>query len=65
VNSYVCCTKKTSVFVGLLIVFLIVVSLEFLAERFLATSTRETLINECHIPGVNPGKQIVHPLGYT
>jgi hypothetical protein len=36
--------------VGLLIVFLATISLEFPAERFLATCARETLINEWDIP---------------
>jgi hypothetical protein len=50
--------------VGLLIVFLATISLEFPTERFLATCARETLIKEWHIPWVNPDKQMVHPLGY-
>jgi hypothetical protein len=36
----------TSVCCGLLVAFLTVSSLEFLAERFLVTYARETLINE-------------------
>jgi hypothetical protein len=73
VNSYVNCTKTTSVDVGLL-VFLVESSLEFPTEIFLVTCARETPINEWHIPWdihdkqmvipwVNPDKQMVHPLG--
>jgi hypothetical protein len=50
VNSCVSCTETTSVAVGLLIVFLATVSLEFAVERFLATCARETLINGWLIP---------------
>jgi hypothetical protein len=62
-NSCVNCTEKKSVVVGLLIVFLATISLEFPAERFLATYARETLINEWHIPWVILDKRMVHPLG--
>jgi hypothetical protein len=46
VNSWVSCTKKQVVVVGLLKVFLVEISLEFPAERFLDSCARETLINE-------------------
>jgi hypothetical protein len=51
--------------VGLLIVFLATISLEFPAKRFLATCVRETLINEWNIPWVNPDKWMEHPLDYS
>jgi hypothetical protein len=61
--------------VGLLIVFLAVVSLEFPDERFLVACAKETLINEwvipwvipdkwMYIPWVNLDKIMVHSLGW-
>jgi hypothetical protein len=49
--------------VGLLIVFLATISLEFPAERFLATCARETLIMNGTFLGLILIK-MVHPLGY-
>jgi hypothetical protein len=43
VNSCVSCTETTSVVVGLLIVFLAAVSLEFPAERFLVSLCQRDL----------------------
>jgi hypothetical protein len=50
--------------VGLLIVFLAAISLEFPAERFLATCARETLINEWDARGTEISEG-VHSLGWT
>jgi hypothetical protein len=50
--------------VGLPLVFLEASSLEFLAQRFLLTCSREILINEWDVCGteINEG---VHSLGWT
>jgi hypothetical protein len=50
--------------VDLLIVFLAMISLEFLAERFLATYAIETFIKKWYIPWVILNKWMVHPMGY-
>jgi hypothetical protein len=50
--------------IGLLIVFLAAISLEFLAERFLATCYREALINEWVTQGTE-NSEGVHSLGWT
>jgi hypothetical protein len=50
--------------VGLLIVFLAAISLEFPAERFLVTCARETLINEWDARGTEISEG-VHSLGWT
>jgi len=49
--------------VGLMMVFLVEVSLEFQAERFLAACARETLINEWDARGTKIGEG-VHALGW-
>jgi hypothetical protein len=51
--------------VDLLIVFLSTISLEFLAERFLAACAKDTLINEWLIPWVSLDKQMVNSFGLT
>jgi hypothetical protein len=60
----VSCTKTTSVCWCLLVVFLEASSLEFLVEIFLATCSRETIINEWDGQGtkINEG---VHSLGWA
>jgi hypothetical protein len=49
--------------VGLLIVFLATISLEFPAKRFLATCARETLINEWNAQVIEISEG-VHSLGW-
>jgi hypothetical protein len=51
------------VVVGLLIVFLATISLEFPAQRFLATCAKETLINEWDDQGTEISEG-VHSLGW-
>jgi hypothetical protein len=63
VNSGMSCTETTSVVVGLLIVFLETVSLEFSAERFLVSCAIETLIDKWIIPWFILDKRMAHPLG--
>jgi hypothetical protein len=50
--------------VGLLIVFLAAVSLEFLAKRLLVACAREILINEWDARGAEIN-EVVHSLGWT
>jgi hypothetical protein len=56
---------KQEVFVvGLLIVFLATISLEFQVERFLLVCARETLINKWDARGTDISEG-VHSLGWT
>jgi hypothetical protein len=64
VNSYVSCTKTTSVFCWFGDIFPSISSLDFPAERFLVFCARETLINEWDARG-NEISEGVHSLGWT
>jgi hypothetical protein len=62
VNSWVIALKQQVFVVGLLVVFLEASSLEFPADRFMDTYSRETLINKWHSQGIDINEG-VHFLG--
>jgi hypothetical protein len=64
VNSFLSCTKTTSVFGWFVDSFLEAFSFDFPAERFLATYARETLINEWDARGTEISEGL-HFLGWT